>query len=150
MAHLTDGERSQLISNSYVKVVHTHNYVIFPVIDSPLLQLWSPDIANKACHSRRFIVALGLKPCLRSAQIGEAQRNSSVEVTGKRLNLNSVIKITHFLLVHRGDKLPRLKTLLGMKRPFYVTVTDGMTVKKTKAIRSVKQVVKWDEKLDCL
>ena len=55
-----------------------------------------------------------------------------------------------FLSVLRAQKLPRLKTLSGKKRQFYVTVTDGTIVKKTTAIRSVEQAVKWDEKLDGL
>jgi hypothetical protein len=57
---------------------------------------------------------------------------------------------TYFLLVLRAHKLPRLKTLFGKKRRFYVTVTDGTIAKKTTAIRSVEQAVEWDEKLDAL
>ena len=56
----------------------------------------------------------------------------------------------YLLSVLRAQKLPRLKTLLGKKRRFYVAVTHGTIVKKTTAIRSVEQAVKWDEKLDAL
>ncbi len=132
---------------------------MFPVVD-PLLQLWSPSIAkiwNKARQSRRFVVMLGFKLCLHSAQIGEGQgsslqlENSRVEVTGKRLNHNLVMQAqTYFLSVLGAHKLPRLKTPFGKKRRFYVTVTDGTIAKKTTAIRSVEQAVEWDEKLDAL
>jgi hypothetical protein len=57
---------------------------------------------------------------------------------------------TYFLLVLRAHNLPRLKTLFGKKRRFYVTVTDGMITKKTTAVRSVEQAVEWDEKLNAL
>ncbi|KAF8812687.1 WD40 repeat-like protein [Phlegmacium glaucopus] len=57
---------------------------------------------------------------------------------------NSWLEVT----VLRTHKLPRLKTLWGKKRHFYVTVTDGTITKKTTAIRSVEQAVEWNERLD--
>ena len=77
--------------------------------------------------------------------------HSQIEVTGKRLNFNSVMEAQiHFLQVLRARKLPRLKTKFGKKRKFYVTVTDGTTAKNTAAIRSVEQAVEWNEKLGAL
>ena len=77
--------------------------------------------------------------------------NSQIEVTGKCLNSNLVMKAQiYFLQVLRARKLPRLKTKLGKKREFYVTVTDGTTAKNTTAIRSVEQAVEWNEKLGAL
>ena len=80
--------------------------------------------------------------------------HSRIEVTGKRLNsLNSNLAMgaqIYFLQVLRARKLPRLKTKLGKKREFYVTVTDGTTTKNTTAIRSVEQAVEWNEKLGVL
>jgi len=72
-----------------------------------------------------------------SVQIGDAE-GSSLQPG------NSRVEVT----VLRAQKLPRLKTLFGKKRRFYVTVTDGTIAKKTTAIRSVEQAVEWDEKLD--
>ncbi len=99
----------------------------------------------------------GLKPCFHSAQIGEAQgsslqpANSRLEVTGKRLNPNLVTRArAYFLLVLRAHELPRLNTLFGKERRFYVTVTDGTTARKTTLIRGVEQAVEWNEKLDAL
>ena len=59
-------------------------------------------------------------------------------------------KETDDLLVHRAHGLPRLKTLFGKKRRFYVAVTNGTIEKKTTAIRSVGQAVEWNKKLDAL
>ncbi|KAF8812682.1 hypothetical protein BYT27DRAFT_7182387, partial [Phlegmacium glaucopus] len=72
-------------------------------------------------------------PTAMSAQIGLQPDNSWLEVT-----------------VLRTHELPRLKTLCGKKRRFYVTVTDGTITKKTTAIRSVKEAVEWNERLDAL
>jgi hypothetical protein len=100
---------------------------------------------------------LALKPCLHSAQVGSAQGSSlqpgtpSVEVTGKCLSPNLVMQAqTYFFLVLRAHGLPRLKTLFGKKRRFYVTATNGTIAKKTTAIRSVGQAVEWNQKLDAL
>ena len=57
---------------------------------------------------------------------------------------------TDGLLVHRAHGLPRLKTLFGKKRRFYVTVTSGTIARKTTAVRSVGQAVEWNKKLDAL
>ncbi|KAF8815814.1 WD40 repeat-like protein [Phlegmacium glaucopus] len=65
------------------------------------------------------------------AQIGLQPDNSWLEVT-----------------VLRAHKLPRLKTLWGKKRRFYVTVTDGTITKKTASIGIVEQAVEWNERLD--
>jgi hypothetical protein len=158
MAHARYGEHGQPILNPYMKVVHMCKHVMLPV--DPLLQFSSPSIAkiwNKVRQFRHFVVMLGLKLCLHSAQIGETQEsllqpgNSQVEVTGKRLNPNLVMQAqTYFLLVLWAHNLPRLKTLFGKKRRFYVTVTDGMITKKTTTVRSVEQAVEWDEKLNTL
>ncbi|KAF8967045.1 hypothetical protein BDZ97DRAFT_1916998 [Flammula alnicola] len=74
-----------------------------------------------------------------STQIGEAQ-GSSLQPGNSRLEVT----------VLRAHRLPRLKTLFGKKRRFYVTVTDGTIAKKTEAIRSVEQAMQWNEKLDAL
>jgi hypothetical protein len=81
----------------------------------------------------------------------EMSLHSRIEVTGKRLNSNLVMEAQiYFLQVLRARKLPRLKTKFGKKREFYVTVTDGTTAKNTTAIRSVKEVVEWNENLGVL
>ncbi|KAF8879999.1 quinon protein alcohol dehydrogenase-like superfamily [Gymnopilus junonius] len=49
--------------------------------------------------------------------------------------------------VLRAHNLPRLKTMWGKKRPYYVSVTDGTTTRKTKPSPSVEQSVEWNEKL---
>ena len=54
------------------------------------------------------------------------------------------------LLVIRAQDLPRLKNSVGKKRQFFVTVTSGTTTKKTAAIRSVEQAVRWNETLGAL
>jgi len=102
-----------------------------------------------------FACNVGFQPCLYSAQIDEGSslqpEHSRLEVTGKRLNPNLVIRArAYFLLVLRAHKLPRLKTLLGKERRFYVTATDGTTARKTTAIQSIEQAVEWNEKLDDL
>ena len=110
-----------------------------------------------------------LKPCLHSAQVGEAQGClhsgqvgeeqgtqlqpgiPSVEVTGKRSSPHLVMEVqTYCLTVLRAHSLPRLKTLFGKKRRFYVTVINGTIAKQTSAIRSVEQAVEWNEKLGAL
>ena len=102
-----------------------------------------------------FVCNVGSQPRLYSPQIGEGSslqpEKSRLEVTGKRLNPNLVIRARAcFLLVLRAHKLPRLETLLGKERRFYVTVTDGTTARKTTAIQSVEQAVEWNEKLNPL
>ncbi|KAF8815811.1 WD40 repeat-like protein [Phlegmacium glaucopus] len=57
---------------------------------------------------------------------------------------NSWFEVT----VLRTHKLPRLETLWGKERRFYVTVTDGTITKKTTTVRSVEQAVEWNEGLD--
>jgi hypothetical protein len=52
--------------------------------------------------------------------------------------------------VLRAHNLPRLKTLLGKKRQFYVTVTYGESAKRTRSVRSVAQRVEWNEAVDAL
>ena len=52
--------------------------------------------------------------------------------------------------VIRAQDLPRLKNAVGKKRQFYVTATTGTTAKKTAAVRSVAQAVRWNETLGAL
>ena len=52
--------------------------------------------------------------------------------------------------VIRAQNLPRLKNAVGKKRQFFVTVTSEITTKKTAAVRSVGQTVRWDETLGAL
>jgi hypothetical protein len=68
-----------------------------------------------------------------NTQIGQIEGTKSVDVT-----------------VIRANDLPRLKNVIGKKRQFFVTVTSGATTKKTAAVRSVAQAVRWDEMLGTL
>jgi hypothetical protein len=55
----------------------------------------------------------------------------------------------YFSVLRAHDLPPRILPL-GKKRRFYVTLTDGSTIKKTAAIQSEERAVEWNEKLDAL
>ena len=123
----------------------------------PLPQLWSPSISkfwNKVCQSHHLFVMLGLNHvCTALRLVKEACSNL------KNPKLRWLVSVwiptwwyglECFLLVLRAHKLPHLETLLGKERQFYVTVTDGITARKTTAIQSVEQAMEWNEKLNPL
>ncbi|KAH9017272.1 hypothetical protein EDB85DRAFT_678770 [Lactarius pseudohatsudake] len=69
-------------------------------------------------------------PSLDSAQIAESQGDLRVEVT-----------------ILRARNVPRIKKRFGLKRQFFVTVTDGETEKKTGSVQIDGRTAQWNEML---
>jgi hypothetical protein len=84
-------------------------------------------------------------------QVSETQLSSlPLQVTGT-YPYNSALMVTKFFwLVLKAHNLPRLKSLLGKDKRFYVTVTYKERIWKTRPVRSATQRVEWNEKVDTL
>jgi len=58
------------------------------------------------------------------------------------------------LLVLRARNVPQFKTILGVKREYFVTIAYGATTKKTKkrtkGVQIEGQTAVWNERLDAL
>jgi len=52
--------------------------------------------------------------------------------------------------VLRAHDLSRRIFPFSKKRRFYVTLTDGSTIKQTAAVQSAERAVEWNEELDAL
>ncbi|KAF8268213.1 hypothetical protein EI94DRAFT_1206671 [Lactarius quietus] len=52
------------------------------------------------------------------------------------------------VIVLRAHDLPRIKKQFGLKRRFFVTVTNHATIKKTESVQIDGQTVHWSQKLE--
>jgi hypothetical protein len=84
-------------------------------------------------------------------QVSETQPSSSpLQLTGTYVYRHAPLSTKHLALpVLRAQNLPRLKTLLGWKKPrFYATVIYGGRTWQTRSVRGVAQRVEWNENID--
>ncbi|KAH9953284.1 hypothetical protein BGW80DRAFT_1451619, partial [Lactifluus volemus] len=74
--------------------------------------------------------------------------------TPQNSGISAQVSETHQALLQlhvtvlKAHNLPRIKTPLGRKRQFYVTVADGQRTWQTRSVRSVGQRVEWNENIE--
>ncbi len=95
---------------------------------------------------------------LDSSQVAESQGTISqlrVEVTGMYLNPTFLTRwcLDKYLIsssVLRAQNVPHTKKRFGLKRQFFVTVTNHATIKKTESVQADAQTVQWNQTLGAL
>jgi hypothetical protein len=101
-----------------------------------------------------FLTRTVQEPYTDTTRISEPQGKEllRVEVTGPCFN-TSCSTLCKFLLVLRAHNVPHIKTL-GVTKEYFVTISCGVTtkktMKKTKNVQIEGQTVVWDQALDAL